>query len=324
MTWVLTTRWSSGIAADGDALIGLLVERGPQGIEIASGLPDADLRQAMSAVRRLRTPVISVCCPTPRPRLIGEDRVPEALDPDPGIRAAFIGLARRTAEAAHEAEARFVVLDLESSLRRRKDEALAEELPGARADDEKEIARVRAARSWRQARSIPDSDAAKRIVERLAGIAEGYGIRLVLPLRSGLHGFPSAVEAAEILREFRGGPVGVWFDVASAGSLARLGEHDEGIVEASERGIEGVRIHDIRGWIRHLPPGEGELDRGLEADMLRRFREKPCVLDVSADWDAEHLDRARERLDAIAFDRLPASPRAGFQPPPGVDSGTTQ
>jgi len=311
MTWVLSTRWSKARAGDGDALIGLLIERRPEGIEIAAGLPGVDLRQAMEAARRARAAVISVCVPAPCPRLLAGERPPEALDPDAGIRAAFLGLARRTIEVAHELESRFVVLALTSALRREQDETVAEALPVARAVDERERAIVRAASAWRARRSIRDLDSAKRVIEGLLDAAQEYGIRLAFPLRSGLLGFPSATEAAEILREFRGAPVGIWFDAVSAGLIERLGENDREILDTFEERIEGTRIHDLRGWTRHLPPGEGELDRELEATVLSRFHRKPCVLDISGEWDETALDGARHRIESIALDRRPPGLYAG-------------
>jgi hypothetical protein len=101
-------------------------------------------------------------------------------------------------------------------------------------------------------------DAARFALERLIPVAERESARIGVITRATLIELPDAIEAAALLSDFRGAPIGYWHDTAAA--------HVSNALEADEPGawvkLEpiGATAADACGLRGPLAPGLGEVD----------------------------------------------------------------
>lgn len=101
-------------------------------------------------------------------------------------------------------------------------------------------------------------DAVRFAIERLIPIAEREAARIGIAPRAQLAELPDAEEAAALLDEFRGAPIGYWHDTASAYREELVG----GIAAAEWLKLEplGATCADACGLQAPLAPGLGEID----------------------------------------------------------------
>lgn len=98
-------------------------------------------------------------------------------------------------------------------------------------------------------------------LDRLAPVAEKYGVWLGLENRFHYHELPGPAEFATVFAEFESGPIGYWHDTghAHAQELLRVIKKDALLRRFGDKLI-GIHLHDATGLGDHLPPGQGEID----------------------------------------------------------------
>jgi sugar phosphate isomerase/epimerase len=101
-------------------------------------------------------------------------------------------------------------------------------------------------------------DAVRFAIERLIPIAERESARIGIVTRAQLVELPDAEEAAALLDEFRGAPIGYWHDTASAYREELLGGAPAG--EWLALNPIGANCADSCGLGAPLAPGLGEID----------------------------------------------------------------
>jgi hypothetical protein len=101
-------------------------------------------------------------------------------------------------------------------------------------------------------------DAVRFALERLIPIAEREAARIGIPNRAGLFELPDLDEAAALLADFRGAPIGAWHDSAGAYREEILG----GASASEWLKLEpiGATAADACGLHAPLAPGLGEID----------------------------------------------------------------
>ncbi len=197
-----------------------------------------------------------------------------------------------------------------------------ERLPGS----EEGLERAREILAIRARRAAPLGDAARWSLERLLREAERLEMTLCLENRWDVRGYPTYREAEALLREFAGAPLGFWHNAGHAAVHAQLGLAEEGAtLERMKPWLKGGTLHDARGTLDHLPPGEGEADFGAllsqippglpwAADVRRRRRAGRPGQEAAerAEWERERAGRGRgglpARAEAAGEETLPADP----------------
>ncbi|HJZ84979.1 MAG TPA: hypothetical protein VKN99_07385 [Polyangia bacterium] len=104
-------------------------------------------------------------------------------------------------------------------------------------------------------------DAARFALERVVAVAERAGVRVALGPRPHPWALPSLDEAAALLADFRGAPLGYWHDTAAVHceQALGLGEPARWLERLGPAGL-GVRAADACGLLAPLAPGLGEVD----------------------------------------------------------------
>ena len=108
-------------------------------------------------------------------------------------------------------------------------------------------------------------DSVRFAIERLIPIAERESTRIGIATRAQLAELPDAEEAAALLDEFRGAPIGYWHDTASAYREELLG----GAPASDWLHLNpiGATCADACGLQPNLAPGLGEIDFALVSKL---------------------------------------------------------
>jgi sugar phosphate isomerase/epimerase len=96
--------------------------------------------------------------------------------------------------------------------------------------------------------------------------AERLGVTLCMENRADPYQLPDLGEMRKLFETFDGGPVGLWLDLGHTVRQERLGLCDVADwMEFPMELLQGIHVHDCKGFSDHRPPGEGDAD-------LTRFR----------------------------------------------------
>jgi sugar phosphate isomerase/epimerase len=142
------------------------------------------------------------------------------------------------------------------------------------------------ARKLRVKRGRKVYDAFRRGFDILRPSLETKGLVLALENLPSLEGFPNVFEAEELMREFDGAPLRLWFDTGHALVCETNGWGAESVHMAARLApwIRGMHLNDVKGPSDdHGEPGWGNVDyAGLtflaKRDVLRVFEPSSSVL----------------------------------------------
>lgn len=279
-------------------LVRLASETGCDGLAIDGECWTSLISLIAAEGARSGLPTLSIVGPQPEARLGIDKRLP-ALSAwvDKEERLAAINLCRRLMQLGRDVGVGLIALDFgavplvadEAALRyafsRRQ---LGEDEPGARP--------LGRAIAQRRALSETILDACRAALDRLVRDAEKIDTTLSITIASGPWQTPSPREAAELLREFSGGPLGVVID---PGRLAALDSWGVGASPARLDELCGranlIHAADAVGLDTDLLPGLGEAPFA----MISRAPGKadlPVVLTGRPDSSEAEVRRARTLL----------------------------
>jgi sugar phosphate isomerase/epimerase len=234
----------------------------PPVLEVAAGGPEPLQRALAAGIARLHLPICAVEAFFPGPRPLAG---PALSAPDAAERQAAVRLTERSIYAAAEFGARLVVVAL-------GDVAFDAEGPLLRQAFERAEPPVRLIRRKREERAsaaAPHLDAARLALEELLRVAEAATVELALCNRPSYEQLPDADEIGVLLNDFRGAPLGTWFDTAAAKVQETLGTApSEAALRSFGRDALGVHLTDATGLTRGLAPGIGEIDFALLKDRI--------------------------------------------------------
>jgi len=226
----------------------------PDCIAVAAGEPEPLAKALIAALRKTQVPLqaLEAFAPVPRP-----NQGPSLCALDHDERAHAVMYAERSLRVASELGIPCVVLCLGRMPLALDLTTLFE--PFSRAELTADL--LAEARSERSARAPKHLAKAESVLEHLLKLAERLGVRLALVNRPGHDEIPLPEEAALLLREFQGAPLGTFFDTAAAYTQDLVGITPlEASLEAFAAHALGVHLTDAAGPVRGLPPGIGEVD----------------------------------------------------------------
>ncbi|NQT89849.1 MAG: sugar phosphate isomerase/epimerase [Candidatus Omnitrophica bacterium] len=101
-------------------------------------------------------------------------------------------------------------------------------------------------------------------LDELCPFAQAAGITLGIENRFYYMEIPSLEEIGLILKKFKGSTVAYWHDVghAEVSDILGFGKHKD-FLEKYASSMAGIHLHDIKGTIDHLAPGQGDFDFSL-------------------------------------------------------------
>ncbi|MEE8143392.1 MAG: TIM barrel protein, partial [Planctomycetota bacterium] len=231
--------------------------------ELSEPVAAEDLRELGSALRSAERNICNLHFPLPRPGRSRSRGVPTAplspASPDAEERRQALAALQDTLEWAARLETRVVVLDC-GHVDIPYPEARIHELfqQGRWLSQGKEIVRQLSAR--RRQSASRHCDALCLFLDKI--LLHAVRLEICIAMRNPCHphGLPNADEFALLLQEFRGAPLGTWYDIGHAYLQETLGFETQGqLQEAMAPGYSGWHIHDAQGLTLGLPPGRGEL-----------------------------------------------------------------
>lgn len=129
---------------------------------------------------------------------------------------------------------------------------------------------VTAIQRERKEKRKPYLDWALLSLDKLASIADKYGLKIALENRYHLNEVPDIDEFKLILEEFADGPIVYWHDTGHAHHWEELGfTSSRSYLEAFGKQMFGIHLHDAKGREDHLAPGQGKIDFYKVKDFLK-------------------------------------------------------
>ncbi len=113
----------------------------------------------------------------------------------------------------------------------------------------------------RKEKCQPYLDWALLSLDKLAHIADKYGVQVALENRYHLNEVPDIEEFKLFFKEFAGAPVVYWHDTGHAHHWEQLGfAAPFSYLKTFHDQMFGIHLHDAKGREDHLAPGQGEID----------------------------------------------------------------
>jgi sugar phosphate isomerase/epimerase len=285
-----------------DQLAACLRELAVPEVELDYRLSAARLADLMASLRRTGIRVASVhnFCPIP-PDFEGQGGGGDLFslaDTDREARLEAVKWTCRSLETAHAAEARVVVLHgglvtMEAACHR----IYAPNPSGPTLTDSQRTLLQRKL-AVRDRLKPPHLDALCFSLDRLLPRAEKYDLCLGLENRFHYHELPGPEDLTRLLAKFAGAPLGYWHDTGHAWVAEKMGllRTDELLTRFRES-LLGVHLHDARGVVDHLPPGEGDIDFAaltplIPEGVLRVLELRPQTTTAALAAGIRHLQAA--------------------------------
>jgi sugar phosphate isomerase/epimerase len=249
-------------------------ELGASSIAVDATVGPAWLTELVAVLERGSLPASAIEAPCPRPR--GE-RAPRLAATEKDERREAILQTTASIELGEKIGARVLVLRL--GRMDMKDGWRESVRAFMRGSWKAQTARRQLAeRSHLSARAL---DQARFSLEPLLERAADAGVTLALANRARWFEFPDAAEIGALLEDFRGAPLGAWFDAAAAHALECMsGSRAEDVLAALAPRLAGAWLGDAAGLVGGLPWGRGEIAReallaGLPEAALRIVHAAP-------------------------------------------------
>lgn len=273
----ISTCWWDNKSLRGDEIVSDILELGLEGVELEYRLTHRIYQQMRPQLNEALT-VLSVHNFFPKPEdspgQKGSGDLFLLSSTDGNERAMAVKYSVRTIEHAQDLGARAVVLHLGHVDMPNPTERFVELYRGGKVDQREGLALINEQRRIRKAKHRGNLDAVLLSLERLNRVAEDKGIVLGIENRYHFYEIPDFEEMGTILKEFEGGKVRYWHDVGHARVQENLGIlRQKDLLEAYSETMVGIHLHDVRGLVDHLPPGQGEIDYG----EVRPFMKSPLI-----------------------------------------------
>ena len=256
MRFALSTNWSNTRLHDGAAIADEAGELGFDALELGFRTQGGQLPGFRSRLDSMPVDSVHAYCPVPVGAPGGHPELHQICSPDENERALARSLLEKTFSCAADLGAKAVVLHAGYV---RMDTLFGNLFTTAR--------RLRAKRS----RAVYDTF--RREFDILRPGLESKGLVLALENLPRLEGFPDSSEAKELMREYEGAPLRLWFDTGHA--LVREthcwdGESAHAAAELAPW-ICGMHLNDVKGPSDdHGEPGWGNVDFARLAFLAKR------------------------------------------------------
>ncbi len=262
MRFALSTNWNNGRLNDGAAIADEAEALGFDSLELGFRTQPEQLPGFRSRLDRMPVTSVHAYCPVPIGAPSGHPELYQICSTDPNERALAHMLLEKTFACAADLGAKVVVFH------------------AGYADLTTLFGNLfTTARKLRVKRGRKLLDAFRREFERLRPSLEAKGLTLALENLPRQEGFPALDEAKELMREFEGAPLRLWFDTGHALVRETHLWADESAHVAAELApwICGMHLNDVKGpEDDHQEPGWGNVDFArltflAKRDILRVF-----------------------------------------------------
>ena len=268
MKFALSTNWSNTRSDDGAAIADEAGELGFDSLELGFRTRSSQLAGFKSRLDVMPIESVHAYCPAPVGAPVGHPELYRLCSPDENERALARMLLEKTFSCAADLGAKIVVFHA-----------------GYASTDTLFGNLFTTARKLRVKRGRKVYDAFRREFDILRPSLESKGLLLALENLPSLEGFPDVFEAKELMREFDGAPLRLWFDTGHALVCETNGWSGESVHMAAKLApwICGMHLNDVKGPSDdHGEPGWGNVDyAGLtflaKRDVLRVFEPSSSV-----------------------------------------------
>jgi sugar phosphate isomerase/epimerase len=268
MKFALSTNWSNARLDDGAAIADEAGELGFDSLELGFRTRLSQLAGFKSRLDVMPIESVHAYCPAPVSAPGGHPELYRLCSPDENERALARMFLEKTFSCAADLGAKIVVFHA-----------------GYASMDTLFGNLFATARKLRVKRGRIVYDAFRREFDILRPSLEKKGLVLALENLPSLEGFPNVFEAEELMREFDGAPIRLWFDTGHALVCETNGWSGESVHMAAKLApwICGMHLNDVKGPSDdHGEPGWGNVDyAGLaflaKRDVLRVFEPSSSV-----------------------------------------------
>ena len=268
MKFTLSTNWNNVRLDDGAAIADEAGELGFASLELGFRTRPQQLSGFKSRLDTMPVDSVHAYCPVPIGAPSGHPELHQLCSPEENERALARLLLEKTFACAADLGAKVVVVHAGYA---RMDTLFGNLFTKARALRIKRGRRV--------------YDAFRREFDLLRPSLESKGLVLALENLPRLEGFPNSFEAKDLMREFDGAPLRLWFDTGHALVREERGWDGESAHLAAELApwIAGMHLNDVKGpFDDHGEPGWGNVRFSRLAflakrDILRVFEPGPSV-----------------------------------------------
>lgn len=268
MKFALSTNWSNTRLDDGAAIADEAGELGFDSLELGFRTHLSQLAGFKSRLDSMPIESVHAYCPAPVGAPGGHPELYSLCSSDENERALARMHLERTFSCAADLGARVVVFHA-----------------GYASMDTLFGNLFTTARKLRVKRGRKVYDAFRREFDILRPSLESKGLVLALENLPSLDGFPNVFEAEELMREFDGAPLRLWFDTGHALVCETNGWGGESVHMAAKLAswICGMHLNDVKGPSDdHGEPGWGNVDYARLAflakrDVLRVFEPSTSV-----------------------------------------------
>ena len=300
MKFALSTNWSNARLDDGAAIADEAGELGFDALELGFNTRSSQLNGFKSRLDVMPIESVHAYCPVPVGAPGGHPELYRLCSPDEDERVLARMLLEKTFSCAADVGAKTVVFHAGY--------ANMDTLFGNL---------FTTASKLRVKRGCKVYDAFRREFDILRPSLETKGLVLALENLPRLEGFPNIFESEELMREFDGAPLRLWFDTGHALVCGTNGWGAESVHMAAKLApwIRGMHLNDVKGPSDdHGEPGWGNVDyAGLtflaKRDIHRVFEPSSSVppddLRNSLDYIRSMWNGCRHRTDGVqesAFD----------------------
>jgi len=268
MKFALSTNWSNTRLDDGAAIADEAGELGFDSLELGFRTRSSQLPGFKSRLDVMPVESVHAYCPAPVSAPSGHPELYRLCSSNENERAMARMLLEKTFSCAADLGAKTIVFHA-----------------GYASMDTLFGNLFTTARKLRVKRGRKVYDAFRRGFDILRPSLETKGLVLALENLPSLEGFPNVFEAEELMREFDGAPIRLWFDTGHALVCETNGWSGDSVHMAAKLApwICGMHLNDVKGpFDDHGEPGWGNVDyAGLtflaKRDVLRVFEPSSSV-----------------------------------------------
>ena len=268
MRFALSTNWSNARLTDGAAIADEAGELGFDALELGFRTTAGQLSGFKSRLDSMPVDSVHAYCPAPLGAPAGHPELYRLCSPDENERALARMLLEKTFSCAADLGAKTVVFHAGYA---RMDTLFGNLFTTAR--------------KLRIKRGRQIYNTFKREFDLLRPSLESKGLTLALENLPGFEGFPNVFEAKDLMREYEGAPLGLWFDTGHALVCETHSWSGDSAHMAAELApwIRGMHLNDVKGPSDdHGEPGWGNVDFArltflAKRDVLRVFEPSSSV-----------------------------------------------
>ena len=256
MKFALSTNWSNTRSDDGAAIADEAGELGFDSLELGFRTRSSQLAGFKSRLDVMPIESVHAYCPAPVSAPGGHPELYRLCSPDENERALARMFLEKTFSCAADLGAKIVVFHA-----------------GYASMDTLFGNIFTTARKLRVKRGRKVYDTFRREFDILRPSLEKKGLVLALENLPSLEGFPNVFEAEELMREFDGAPIRLWFDTGHALVCETNGWSGESVHMAAKLApwICGMHLNDVKGPSDdHGEPGWGNVDYARLAFLAKR------------------------------------------------------